>query len=101
MDQLNSEESADAYWDMIAQMRHKRAAKRRNGQPVLLEDYVQLQPPRTRSIIIEPPLPEGKSIPVVADFLKSAQDYFGFVPQRPRSESEFKHVRAGRKGSRN
>jgi hypothetical protein len=29
-----------------------------------------------------------------ADFLKSAQDYFGFVPQRPRSESEFKRAYA-------
>jgi hypothetical protein len=103
-EQPKPEESAGAYWDMIAQMRHKRAAKRRNGQPVLLEDYVQMQPPRVRSIIIEPPPPEaaltppglteGKYIPVVADFLKSAQDYFGFVPRRPRSESEFKRAYA-------
>jgi hypothetical protein len=30
----------------------------------------------------------------VADFLKSAQEYFGFVPQRPRSEIEFKRAYA-------
>jgi hypothetical protein len=89
-------------WLMINDQDAK--AKRRNGQPVLLEDYVQMQPPRARSIIIEPPLPEapltppglteGKYIPVVADFLKSGQDYFGFVPRRPRSESEFKRAYA-------
>jgi len=41
-----------------------------------------------------PETPPRKYIPVVADFLKSAQDYFGFVPQRPRSELEFKRAYA-------
>jgi len=104
-DQPKREESASAYWDMIAQTRHQRAAKRRNGEPVSLEDYVLMQPPpHVRSIIIEPPLPEApltppgpteqKYISVVADFLKSAQDYFGFVPRRPRSKIDFKRAYA-------
>jgi hypothetical protein len=33
-------------------------------------------------------------VPVVADFLRSAAEQFNFVPQRPRSEIEFKHAYA-------
>jgi hypothetical protein len=63
-DQPKREESASAYWEMIAQTRHQRAAKRRNGEPVSLEDYVLMQPPpHVRSIIIEPPLPEAPLTP--------------------------------------
>jgi hypothetical protein len=100
---------AGAYWGAAAQKRRLRNAKRRDHQDILIDDYVLTQPP----IYAGPPPPypappagvdrEGaapetppprKYIPVVADFLKSAQTYFGFVPQRPRSEIEFKRAYA-------
>lgn len=96
------DDEAGAYWSAIAQKRRLRNAKRRDGQDIVLDDYVLTQPP----LYTGPPSPrpqagEGapeirarKYIPVVADFLKSAQEYFGFVPQRPRSEIEFKRAYA-------
>jgi hypothetical protein len=95
------EQQAGAYWDAIAQKRRTRFAKRRNGETVVLDDYVLTQPP----VYTGPPRPldpsgqekppkERKPIPVVADFLKFAKEHFDFVPQRPRSEIEFKRAYA-------
>jgi hypothetical protein len=99
------DDEAAAYWSTVAQKRRLRNAKRRDHQDILLDDYVLTQPP----LYAGPPPPrppsqarEGKEeetpprkyIPVVADFLKSAQQYFGFEPQRPRSEIEFKRAYA-------
>jgi hypothetical protein len=90
---------AAAYWGAVAQKRRLRNAKRREGQDIVLDDYVLTQPP----VYAGPPPPAGegkegpvprKYIPVVADFLRSAQEYFGFAPQRPRSEMEFKRAYA-------
>jgi hypothetical protein len=95
---------AAAYWGAVAQKRRMRNAKRRENQEILLDDYVLTQPPAYAGPA-RPSPPEGKEapespttprkyIPVVADFLKSAQEYFGFAPQRPRSELEFKRAYA-------
>ncbi len=90
------DDEAGAYWGAVAQKRRLRNAKRRDRQDILLDDYVLTQPP----LYAGPPPPpqEGtrprKYIPVAADFLKSAQQYFGFEPQRPRSEIEFKRAYA-------
>jgi hypothetical protein len=93
------DEEAAAYWQAIAEKRRARNAKRRNNEPIGLNDYVLTQPPvyagPPRPIDpfapvpepLEPPKPE---IPVVADFLKAAAEQFGFVPQRPQSEIAFK-----------
>jgi hypothetical protein len=90
---------AAAYWGAIGQKRHLRQIRRREGAEVGLDDYVLTQPPlyngppppRTGG---EKPVPPRKYIPVVADFLKSAQDHFGFAPQRPQNEAEFKRAYA-------
>jgi hypothetical protein len=100
------DEEAAAYWGAVAQKRRLRSAKRREHGDIGLDDYVLTQPPVYAGPPPPiPPLVSGKDgagtptparkyIPVVADFLKSAQEYFGFVPQRPASEMEFKRAYA-------
>ena len=39
------EAEASAYWSSIAEKRRERNAKRRDHQPIVLEDYVLTQPP--------------------------------------------------------
>jgi hypothetical protein len=95
------EAEASAYWDAVAAKRRVRNAKRREHKPIDLDDYVLTQPPiysgpprpvdpRTPT---QPP-PERPDIPVVADFLQNASEQFGFVPQRPASELDFKRAYA-------
>src|SRR5258707_365334 len=101
------DDEAGAYWSAIAQKRRLRNAKRRDGQDLVLDDYILTQPPvyagppppsprpqTGEGAAPEIPAPPRKYIPVVADFIKSAQEYFAFVPQRPRSEIEFKRAYA-------
>src|SRR5438105_11575385 len=95
------EAEASAYWDDVAEKRRARNAKRRDHLPVGLEDYVLTHPPiytgPARPIDprapVQPP-PERPEIPVVADFLHNAAEQFGFVPQRPASEIDFKRAYA-------
>jgi hypothetical protein len=94
------DEEAAAYWGAVVQKRRLRNARRRDHEEIRLDDYVLTQPPAY--VGPPPPLvgkdgaetPPRKYIPVVADFLKSAQEHFGFAPQRPRSELEFKRAYA-------
>ncbi len=67
----------------------------------LLDDYVLSQPPiytgpprpvDPRAPVTPPP--ERPEIPVVADFLKNAAEQFGFVPDRPASDIDFKRAYA-------
>jgi hypothetical protein len=97
------EEESAAYWTAIAEKRRARNAKRRNNEPIGLDDYVLNQPPiykgPSRPIDPTAPAPEPieprkPDIPVVADFLKAAIEQFGFVPQRPATEIEFKRAYA-------
>jgi hypothetical protein len=94
---------AEAYWNLIAQKRRERAAKRASQQPLTLDDYVLTQPP----VYTGPPKPVDPSqapeerppssrpyVPVIADFLATAQQEFKFVPRQPQSESEFKQAYA-------
>jgi hypothetical protein len=90
---------AEAYWDAIAAKRRIRNAKRQEHRPIDLNDYVLTQPPIYSGPPrpIDPrapaqPPPERPDIPVVADFLQNASEQFGFVPQRPASELDFKHA---------
>jgi hypothetical protein len=91
----------DAYWTDIADKRRGRNAKRREHQPITLDDYVLTQPP----VYNGPPRPvdptlgpspprERKAIPVVADLLAAAAREFQFTPQRPATEIEFKRAYA-------
>ena len=96
------DEEAGAYWASISEKRRGRNAKRRERQPITLDDYVLTQPPAytgpKRPVNPEPeeekPPRERKTIPVVADFLKAAAEHFQFAPQRPSSEVEFKRAYA-------
>jgi hypothetical protein len=95
------EAQAEAYWKSIADKRRIRFAKRRNGDPIALKDYVLTQPP----VYTGPPRPKDphapkddrpprRPIPVVADFLKAAKEHYRFVPQRPQSDDAFKQAYA-------
>jgi hypothetical protein len=98
------DEEAATYWGAVVQKRRLRNVRRREHEEIRLDDYVLTQPP----VYVGPPppsppplvgkdgaeTPPRKYIPVVADFLKSAQEHFGFAPQRPRSELEFKRAYA-------
>jgi hypothetical protein len=98
------EADAGAYWSSIAEKRRGRNAKRREHQLVTIDDYVLTQPPvyagPRRPVNPQPePEPETpprpqKIIPVVADLLKAASDYFQWAPQRPASEADFKRAYA-------
>jgi hypothetical protein len=92
-----------AYWNSITEKRRARIAKRRNGEPVVLEDYVLTQPPvyagpprppGVTASVREGPAPMRKFIPVVADLLKAAKEQFHFVPDQVKSEIEFKRAYA-------
>ena len=92
---------ATAYWDAIAAKRRGRNAKRRNHEAIRIEDYILSQPPiytgPPRPIdprAPAPPAPERPEIPVIADFLQNAVEQFGFVPQRPESDLDFKRAYA-------
>ena len=95
------ERAAEAYWNDVSDKRRIRNAKRRAHEPIGATDYVLTQPP----VYTGPPRPadpfapptppvEREPIPVVADFLKAAADEFGFVPDVPRSDREFKQAYA-------
>jgi hypothetical protein len=98
------EADAGAYWSTIAEKRRGRNAKRRERQPVALDDYVLTLPPvyngpRRPLNPQGEPEPEAtprprKVIPVVADLLKAASDIFQWTPQRPANEADFKRAYA-------
>jgi len=92
---------AGAYWSQISEKRKGRNAKRRSGQQVTLDDYVLEHPPLysgpKKPVNPEPEetpdRPTRRPIPVVADFLRAAQELYQFTPQRA-SEVEFKRAYA-------
>ena len=89
---------AGPYWAAIAEKRAERAAKRHKKERTTLDDYVLEQPP----VYSGPPKPEDPEkgrigeeyMPVVADFLKNAEEHFGFVPERPASDDQYRHAYA-------
>jgi len=93
---------AGAYWSQITEKRRGRNAKRRERQPITLDDYVLTQPPLysgpKRPVNPEPEPGteprERKYIPVVADLLKAAADQFQWTPERPSNEIDFKRAYA-------
>jgi hypothetical protein len=96
------EQEAGAYWSSISEKRRGRNAKRRDRQAITLDDYVLTQPPvydgPKRPVDPSPeaerPPRERKTIPLVADLLKAANERFQFAPQRPANELEFKRAYA-------
>jgi hypothetical protein len=96
------EQEAGAYWSQITEKRRGRNAKRREHQPITLDDYVLTQPPvyvGPKRPVNPEPEPEGeprerKYVPVVADLLKAAADQFQWTPQQPAADIEFKRAYA-------
>jgi len=95
------EAQATAYWDAIGEKRRLRNAKRRDHLPISVDDYVLTQPPvytgpprPVDPTAPAPPPPERPEIPVVSDFLKNAAEQFGFVPDRPATDLDFKRAYA-------
>jgi hypothetical protein len=93
----------NAYWDSIAAKRRIRNAKHRTHEAITLDDYVLTQPPVYTGPPQPvspfpppppPPVPPKPEIPVVADFLQAAQEQWGFVPDQPASDAEFKRAYA-------
>lgn len=97
------EAQAASYWTSISDKRQLRNTKRRNGEPLVVDDYVLAQPPVYAGPPrpVDPTAPTAKApvtravIPAVADFLSNALTQFQFVPERPNSELEFKAAYAG------
>ena len=96
------EQEEDAYWSLVAQKRRARYAKRRDHQVIALDDYVLTQPPvytgpkRPPGFVPEPEQRQRqqKIIPVVADLVKAASDYYQWTPQRAATDVEFKRAYA-------
>ena len=86
---------AEPYWKSISKKRAKRRAQA-SFEHLAASDYVWQQPP----IYSGPPKPTNperapspaKDIPVVADFLREAKAQFGFVPETPASENDYKRA---------
>ena len=93
---------AGPYWTLIEDKRRTRRAKRANNQEIALSDYVLTQPPKyvgpprplDPSVKPEDQPPEGRAIPLAADFLRQAKEHFGFVPDKPDSEIAYKRAYA-------
>jgi hypothetical protein len=92
--------AAGAYWNLIAEKRKLRNAKRAHGEGLSIDDYVLAQPPVYRGPAkpknpIKPELPPRPAyVPVVTDFLAAAQQQFKFTPRLPQNDSEFKNAYA-------
>ncbi len=91
------ERQAAPYWRTVTETRSKRRRARARGQTITLNDYVLKQPPLYTGPR-EPRDPEAdrkpRPIPVVADFLAHAKAHFGFTPETPAREIDFKRAYA-------
>jgi len=92
------EKRAAPYWRSISAKRSQRRRKRAKGYTITLKDYVLTQPP----LYSGPPKPvdprakpgAGRGFPVVADFLQHAKQHFGFTPEMPAHEIDYKRAYA-------
>ena len=95
-------QAARAYWDAVSDKRRIRNTKRRTNGQITLNDYVLEQPPVYNGPRrpIDPNAPPGPQpgerapVPLIADFIRNANEQFGFVPDQPRNEIEFKRAYA-------
>lgn len=101
--QQGYEALAQPYWKSVGEKRQLRNTKRRNGEPIVVDNYVLVQPPvysgpskpidPTAAAEQIPPVTRAE-IPTVPDFLSNAITQFQFVPKRPHSEIDFKKAYA-------
>lgn len=94
------EEATKSYWAQVSAKRTARLAKRSRGEAVGLDDYV-LEPPPIYSGPARPEAPAEQAqpippqaFPVVADFIKAAQEKYAFRPDLPASEIDYKRAYA-------
>jgi hypothetical protein len=87
---------ATPYWAQVKAKRAARFAKRRTHHAITLDDYVLTQPPDYTGPKkpIDPSGPPKGPVPVVSDFLRHAAAQFGFVPDQPANEIDFKRAYA-------
>jgi hypothetical protein len=92
------------YWDRISTERTARRRKRAKGETITLADYVLDQPPEYAGPpapqlppFLPPPLraerpdsDDDSTLPMVPDFLRYAKRYFGFEPELPVDEMDYK-----------
>jgi hypothetical protein len=95
------DQEASGYWNAVYEKRKSRNAKRRSRETITLDDYVLEQAPLYDGPKrpVDPQPEEGtprtrKEIPVVADFVRAAQEHFQFSPERPANELDFKRAYA-------
>jgi hypothetical protein len=92
--------ASSAYWNSISEKRQLRNTKRARGEPLIISDYVLVQPPvytgppKPRNPLKPEAPPPRVYVPVVADFVTAARQEFRFVPRFPQSETEFKRAYA-------
>lgn len=93
------EKLAGPYWSAVSEKRSRRRAKMAKGQALDLDDYVAEQP----AVYSGPPKPKDpqeekrpkpREIPDAADFLAHAKEQFGFTPQAPAAEIDYKRAYA-------
>jgi hypothetical protein len=101
--QARFQDEARAYWNLVGEKRRGRIVKRQAGTPLQADDYVLTQPPvydgppKPRNPAAPPgeeERPSRPQIPVVADFVRHAQEQYGFSPDRPLHEDGFKRAYA-------
>src|SRR4051812_46217653 len=101
--QARFQDEARAYWNLIGEKRRGRIVKRQAGTPLQADDYVLTQPPvyegppKPRNPAAPPgeeERPSRAQIPVVADFVRHAQEQYDFSPDRPLHEDGFKRAYA-------
>src|SRR5262249_2561369 len=93
------EADATAYWSSVAENGRAPTVNARDPLPfgpphlVFSQPPVYAGPPRPVDPQAPvPPPPERPEIPVVTDFLKNAAEQFGFVPDRPPTDLDFKRA---------
>lgn len=89
---------AGPYWTVVESKRRQRIAKQRNGEQPTTSDYVLEQPPLytgpPKPIDPEKPRAGSEYVPVVSDFLQQAQAHFGFTPDQPSSDDDYRRAYA-------
>ena len=101
------EKAAESYWSLVTSKRTERRRRMAQGKPARLSDYVLKQPPvytgperPQRPAFLPPPVKRKKNrrpgfkLPVVKDFLRHAKTRYGFVPERPDREIDYKRAYA-------
>ena len=95
------EANSKIYWSSIAERRRLRLSKRASGAPIMVDDYVLTQPPiyggppqPVNPVAPQKPQAPKVYVPVVADFLSAAKQEYGFVPQQPQKDLDFKRAYA-------